>query len=110
MSDDTNLYEKLLEARFNSLDAKLGSMLSMLQKENDRQDEAIERLADRTTHTSETARLEKRVEKLESQIDGGQRWLNKIEYRVKVTWAIGTIIISLFLTILAALIKGWIGV
>jgi len=43
-------------------------------------------------------------------MDGGQRWLNRIEYRVKVTWAIGTIIGTLFLTILAALIKGWIGV
>lgn len=107
---DLSVLRELFNTRFDSMDAKLASMLSMLEKENDRQDETIERLADRTTHVNETRRLEKRIEKLETQMDGGQRWLNKMEYKVKVTWSVGIIAGTLFLSVLAALIKGYIGV
>lgn len=84
--------------------------ITSLEKENDRQDEAIERLADRSTHYAETRRLTERVQKLEGQIDTGRSRLNDLGYKVKVTWAIGTILMTIFISILAAIIKGWIGV
>jgi hypothetical protein len=109
MTDSTVLRE-LLNARFDALEAKITSMSVMLEKENDRQDEAIERLAERTTHTAETKRLTERVIKIEGQIEAGRDRLNDLNYKVKVTWAAGSTIGAIFLSILGAVIKGWIGV
>jgi predicted nuclease with TOPRIM domain len=110
MTADLEILKELFNARFDALEARLTAMVAMFEKENGRQDEAIERMADRTTPTSETKRLEERVKKLESQIDRGRSHLNDLEYKVKVTWAVGSIIGGLFLSILGAVIKGWIGV
>ncbi len=107
---DLTVLKELFNARFDALEARLSAMVAMFEKENGRQDEAIERLADRTTHTSETKRLIERVVKLEGQIERGRGHLNDLSYKVKVTWTIGSIIGALFLSLLAALIKGWIGV
>ena len=107
---DLTVFKELFNSKFDALDSKLDAMTAVFQKENDRQDEAIERLADRTTHVNETRRLEQRIDKLESQMDGGRKWLNDINYKVKVTWAIGGIALALCISILTAIIKGWIGV
>jgi DNA-binding FrmR family transcriptional regulator len=108
--NDSAVLRELFNARFDALEAKIASMVSSLEKENDRQDEAIERLADRMTHVNETKRLTERVKKLEGQIDGGRSKLNDLQYKVKVTWAVGTALIGIFVSVLAAVIKGWIGV
>lgn len=84
--------------------------VTSLEKENDRQDEAIERLAERSTHYAETRRLTERVQKLEGQSDVDRNRFNDLDYKVKVTWAIGTVLMGIFISILAAIIKGWIGV
>ncbi len=110
MMSEFNILRELFQARFDSLDAKLSSMLSMFEKENDRQDETIERLADRTTHVNETRRLEQRIVKLESQIEDDQRWLNDINYKVKVGWAAGVALSGFLMSLVIAIVKGWIGV
>jgi predicted nuclease with TOPRIM domain len=108
--DETVVLKELFNARFDALEAKIAAMVSALEKENDRQDEAIERIADRSTHIAETRRLTERVQKLEDQIDAGRNRLNDLSYKVKVTWAVGTALMGIFLSALAAVIKGWIGV
>ena len=107
---DLTVIKELFNARFDALEAKMGSMSSVLGRENDRQDEAIERLTDRMTPFAETKRLTERIEKLENQIEQGRNHLNEMYYKIKVTWTVGTIIGGLFLSILAAIVKGWIGV
>ncbi len=109
-STDLTVLKELVNYRFDALEARLSAMVSMLEKENGRQDEAIERLADRTTPISETTRLENRTEKLEGQIERGQSHLNDLSYKVKVIWMVGTFIGALLLALLIAIIKGWIGV
>lgn len=119
--DNETILRELFNARFDTLEAKIAVMVSMLEKENDRQDEAIERNADRSTHVSETRRLTERVSKLEDQRDKDQDQrdkdrnkdrdqLNDLSYKTKVTWAAGSIIGGIFISILVAIIKGWIGV
>ncbi len=100
---------ELFSARFDALDAKLDSIASYAEKENYRQDEAIERLADRTTHVSETKRLTERVIKLEDQIERGRSALNGLKYKTRVTWGIITGLGAIVVSILVAMIKGWIG-
>ena len=102
--------KELFKARFDALEAKMAVWVSSLEKENDRQDEAIERIADRSTHVSETRRLTERVQKLEGQIDTGRSRLNDHDYKIKVIWAVGGLILGLLLATLGAIIKGWIGV
>ncbi len=126
----TDLTRELFNARFDALEAKFQTLSVSLERENDRQDEAIERLADRSTHNSETKRLTERVQKLESltervqklegivervrkiesQIDAGRNSLNDLGYKVKITWGVGVALMGVFISILAAIIKGWIGV
>ncbi len=106
---DSNSLRELFNARFDALEARFTSMTAMFQKEYDRQDEAIERLADRTTHVNETRRLTERVEKIEGQIERGRGRLNDLTYKTKVTWAVGTVVGGIILSVLAAMIKGWIG-
>jgi hypothetical protein len=115
--DSETVLRELFNARFDTLEAKIAVMVSVLEKENDRQDEAIERNADRSTHVSETRRLTERVSKIEDQRDKDQdqrdkdrNQLNDVSYKVKVTWTAGTVIGGIFLSILVAIIKGWIGV
>lgn len=100
----------LFNARFDALEAKMSLWVSSLEKENDRQDAAIESLADRSTHYAETRRLTERVKQLEGLVDAGRNRLNDLGYKVKVTWAIGTIFVGIFISILAAVVRGWIGV
>jgi hypothetical protein len=107
--DNLTVLRELFNARFDTLEAKMTSMISAFEKENDRQDEAIERLADRSTHIAETHRLTERVQKLESQIDAGRNRLSDLSYKVKVTWAIGSVAMGIFISVLGAIIKGWIG-
>lgn len=107
---DLSVLRELFNSRFDSLEAKISAMSSSLEKDNDRQDEAIERLADRTTHVSETRRLTERVAKLEDQVDASRSQQNDLIYKVKITWAVGTAMGGIFISILAAVIKGWIGV
>jgi hypothetical protein len=107
---DLGVLRELFNARFDSLEAKLASMSAVFEKEIGRQDEAIERLADRATHTSETKRLTERVVKLENQIEAGRSQLNDLQFKVKVTWAVGGAIITAILAVLLAVIEKWIGV
>lgn len=110
MTVDLTVLRELFNARFDAMEAKFSSMAIALEKENDRQDEAIERLADRTTHSAETRRLTQRVEKLEDQRERDRGQLDDLSYKVKVTWAVGSVIGGIFISILAAIIKGWIGI
>lgn len=107
---DTDALRELFNAKFDAQEAKTASKVVSLEKEIDRQDEAIERLADRSTPLSETQRLIERVQKLEKQIDVGRSRLNDLEYKAKIAWGIGTLLIALLLSISAAIVKGWIGV
>ena len=107
---DLGTLKELFNARFDALEARINVVLSNLGRENDRQDEAIERLADRTTHTAETRRLTERVVKLESQVETSKDRYNDLNYKVKVTWAIGGITGTILMAILVSIIKGWIGV
>ena len=107
---DLAVLRELYEAKFAAQDAKIASGVMASEKSDDRQDEAIERLAERTTHAAETKRLTERVTKLEDQRERDRGQLNDLHYKVKVTWAVGSAIGAIFLSILAAIIKGWIGV
>lgn len=106
---DLAVIKELFNARFDALEAKMLSMSSVLEKENYRQDEAIERLAERTTHYAETRRLTERVTKLENQIEVGRSQLSELHFKVKVTWAVGGAAVTMILAILVAVIKNWIG-
>jgi predicted nuclease with TOPRIM domain len=106
---DLTVLRELFNARFDALEAKISSMASLLEKENARQDEAIERLTDRTTHYAETKRLTERVKKLEDQIEAGRSRLNDLQYKVKVTWAVGGAASAIILAVLIAIIEKWIG-
>lgn len=106
---DLTVLRELFNARFDALEAKLVSMSSMLERENDRQDEAIERLAERTTHSAETKRLTERIVKLESQIESGRSQLNDLHFKVKVTWGVGGAMVTAISAILIAVIQKWIG-
>lgn len=114
MSDTDNFnlaaLRELFSARFDALDAKLDSIASYTEKENYRLDETIERLADRTTHNSETKRLTERVAKLEDQIERGRAALNDLKYKTRITWALITTMGAIIISILGAMIKGWIGI
>lgn len=101
---------QLFSARFDALDAKLDSMASYTEKEFYRQDEAIERLADRTTHNQETKRLTERVVKIEEQLDGGRAALSDLKYKTRVMWGIITALGAIVATLLAGLAKGWLGI
>jgi hypothetical protein len=107
---DLSVLKELFNTRLDALEAKLASMMLAIDKEDMRQDEAIERLADRTTHNSETSRLTERVRKLEDQRERDKGRIDSNEYKVRVSWTIGTVIFGLFISVLAAMIKGWIGV
>lgn len=114
---DLSMLKELLDARFSTFEAQLSSIVSLIDKESmrkdkedARQDEAIERLAERTTHSSETRRLTERVIKLEDQRERDKDRIDSNEYKVRVSWAIGTVMGTLFITVLAAIVKGWIGV
>lgn len=106
---DLGTLRELFNARFDALEARINTVLSNLERENDRQDEALERLAERTTHSSETRRLTERVVKLEGQIEGGRDQLSDLSYKVKVTWGVGATAMGILLSAIAAVIKGWIG-
>lgn len=106
---DLTVLRELFNARFDALEAKLVSMSAMLERENDRQDEAIERLAERTTHSAETKRLTERVIKLESQIEIGRNQLSDLHFKVKVTWGVGGAAVTMILAVLIAVIQKWIG-
>jgi hypothetical protein len=126
---DLAILRELYEAKFNAQEAKIEAVAIASARADDRQDEAIERLAERTTHAAETKRLTERVQeleaqtdagetrrltervqKLENQIDAGRNRLNDHDYKIKVIWAAGGSIAGLLLAMLAAIIKGWIGV
>lgn len=107
---DLSVLRELFNSRFDALEAKITAMAVSLEKENDRQDEAIERLADRTTHIAETRRLTERLIKVENQIEVGRSQLHDLQYKVKITWAIIVTAGGIFASVLAAVIKGWIGV
>lgn len=107
---DLAVLRELYEAKFAAQDAKIASGVMASEKSDDRQDEAIERLAERTTHASETKRLTERVTKLEDQRERDRGQLNDLHYKVRVTWTVGSVIGGIFISILAAVIKGWIGV
>lgn len=107
---DPNSLRELFNARFDALEARFAAMTAMFQKEYDRQDEAIERLADRTTHVSETKRLTERVAKLEGQIESGRAALSDLKYRMRVIWGIVTGLGAIIVSILVGMIRGWIGI
>jgi DNA-binding transcriptional regulator GbsR (MarR family) len=110
MTTDLGTLRELFNARFDALDARINTILSNLERDNDRRDESIERLAERTTHTSETRRLTERVLKVESRIENDRDQLSDLNYKVKVTWGVGGTALGLLLSIIGAIIKGWIGV
>jgi len=110
MMDELLMFRELFQARFDALDARLVSISTMFEKENMRQDEAIERLAERTTHTAETRRLTERVDKIEKQIEVGRGVINDLQFKAKVTWAVGGAAVTGILGILWAIIQKWIGV
>jgi hypothetical protein len=110
MMDELLMLRELFQARFDALDARLASISTMFEKEHMRQDEAIERLADRTTHTSETLRLTERVDKIEKQIEVGRIVINDLQFKAKITWAVGGAVATGILGILWAIIQKWIGV
>lgn len=107
---DLAVLRELYEAKFSAQDAKIVAAAIASERADDRQDEAIERLAERTTHAAETKRLTERVTKLEDQRERDRGQLNDLSYKVKVTWAVGTVVMGIFISIMAAIIKGWIGV
>lgn len=107
---DLTVLRELYEAKFSAQDAKIVASTIASERADDRQDEAIERLAERTTHAAETKRLTERVSKLEDQRDKDRNQLNDLNYKAKVTWAVGSVIGGIFISILVAIIKGWIGV
>jgi hypothetical protein len=107
---DLDVLRELYEAKFEAQRAKIEAVAIASEKADDRQDEAIERLAERTTHTAETKRLTERVTKLEGRDDENRNQLNDLRYKVKVTWAVGTAVMGAFISIMTAVIKGWIGV
>jgi hypothetical protein len=92
-----------------ALEAKVLAKIASLEKEIYRQDEAIDRQADRSTHPAETQRLKERVIRNENQIEAGRSELSDLAYKVKVTWAIGGVMATLILAALIALIEKWIG-
>ena len=103
------MLRELFNARFDSLEAKILSWSSVFEKEIGRQDETIERLADRVTPIGETSRLTERVIKLENQIEAGRSHLNDLEFKVKVTWAVGGALVTGIAGLILALIQKWIG-
>jgi hypothetical protein len=107
---DLAILKELFNSRFDQLELRLASMAMAFEKENDRQDEAIERLADRSTHTNETKRLTERVIKMEAQIEAGRSQLNELHFKVKVTWAVGGTLVTGIMAVLVAVIQHWIGV
>jgi hypothetical protein len=107
---DLTVLRELFNARFDALEAKIASMSAVFEKEIGRQDETIERLADRTTHSAETKRLTERVVKLETQIEAGRAQLNDLHFKVKITWGVGGAVATAILAILVAVIQKWIGV
>lgn len=109
MMENFDLLRELFNSRFDTLEATIASMSLMFQKENDRQDEAIERQADRSTHVSETKRLTERVVKLETQTEAGRGQLNDLQFKVKVTWAVGGAMMTGIMATLLAVVKNWIG-
>jgi hypothetical protein len=98
------------DARLESIEVKLALLKQALERDNDRQDEAIERIGDRATHIAETQRLKERIKNLERQVDWGRDLLSDLRYKVKVTWGIGGFLIAIFMSVITAIIKGWIGV
>ncbi len=107
---DLTVLRELYEAKFSAQDAKIVASTIASERADDRQDEAIERLAERTTHAAETKRLTERVSKLEDQRDKDRNQLNDLNYKAKVTWAVGGAVATGILGILWAIIQKWIGV
>ncbi len=110
MMDELLMLRELFQARFDALDARLVSISTMFEKENDRQDEAIERVADRTPSRSEIKRLTDRVDKVEKQVEVGRVIVTDLQFKAKVTWAVGGAVSTGILGILWAIIQKWIGV
>ena len=107
--ENFDLLRELFNSRFDTLEATIASMSLSFQKTSDRQDEAIERLADRTTHVSETQRLTERVIKLEAYKETAHNQINDLQFKVKVTWAVGGAILTAIMATLVAVIQNWIG-
>jgi len=108
--DEFAALRELVTARFDALEARMIQMYTQVEKENQRQDEAIERLADRTPPISEFNRLAADVASLERKLDKTIDTLNQVFFKVRVTWAIGAAIATLIVAVLTAYVQRWIGV
>lgn len=107
--DDFDTLRELLNARFDSLEARITQIYIQLEKENERQDVAIERVADRAAPVSEFNRLMRVVETLEREFKSLKVVLGQIQYRVRVTWAVGTGVAGVIVAILTAYALQWVG-
>lgn len=97
---------ELFNTRFDALEARLDAFVANFEKENSRQDEAIERLADRTTHVNETKRLIQRVEKIEILTEA----VNDLAFKMRITWAVGTAVVAALIAITIAYVKYMLGI
>jgi hypothetical protein len=107
---DLTVLKELFNARFDALEARLDTITANLQKENNRQDEAIERLADRTTHVSETKRITERLSKAENLIELLKDKQSDLSFKMKITWGAGVAAIGGLLTVLIAYVKYMLGI
>lgn len=84
-------------------------MSVQFEKETSRQDQAIDRLADRTVPLSEVSRVIERLRTAEKKIEGLGEELHQMGYKVRITWAAGSGVAGIILTLLIAYAEKWIG-
>jgi hypothetical protein len=107
---DLTVLKELFNARFDALEARLETYTATLERENGRQDEAIERLTDRSTHVSETRRILERVEKTENVVEVIKERQSDLSFKMKITWGAGAAAIGALLTMGMAYAKYVLGI
>lgn len=108
-NNDLAVLKTLIEARFDALDARITQLYMQMEKENDRQDVAIERLADRSASLVDLNNLLRRYEKLDRKVETHEKTITNLTYRVKVTWAVGAAILGATGTLLLEYIQRQLG-
>ena len=109
MSDSVDPLRELFNARLDALQAQMGTMTAVLEKENIRLEETMERFADRTTPLSQTSRIEDRIETLERRLERTTDNLDSVVYKVRITWYAGGVIVSAIGVLIVAYVQKWIG-
>lgn len=109
-SDGFSMLRTLFQARFDALEARITQMYTQFEKENERQDMTIERLADRTTPLGEFNRLSQRVEEAYQKLEAVEEVLAQVQYKVRISWAVGTVLGGILLTLLVAYLQNQVGI